>query len=172
MQSPHCCLVERYCKTSDLTHSTTLRSGPQLFNMIMRTAQFRFTLISPQQQRELVCLEIILPTCKHVNWSARWSDAINLSQHHQSLESNYLQLRPQLCPSWTLGTKAAWGFISCEQIWQLDDLISPYKAVTLCEVKVQLRSRRNDELRQRAEDSCSCYRAEDSCSCFINFNEF
>lgn len=24
MQSPHCCLVERYCKTSDLTHSTTL----------------------------------------------------------------------------------------------------------------------------------------------------
>lgn len=24
MQSHHCCLVERYCKTSDLTHSTTL----------------------------------------------------------------------------------------------------------------------------------------------------
>lgn len=42
-----------------------------------------------------------------------------------------LQVAASIMPSGAPGTTAAQGFISCEQIWQLFDLISPYKAVTL-----------------------------------------
>lgn len=72
MQSAHYCLMGQHCTVSDLT--ATISQQPYCSSIIQGgswTVQQGFTMIPPQLLGSTVCQVIILPTCKHVNWSAR-----------------------------------------------------------------------------------------------------